>query len=154
MSRRAVVLVALVICLLVATAVLAATLRIPIYVDGEQVPADALLHNGRTYLPVRAIGECLGCEVQWDPDTKAVYITREGAADTRSPDQATMATEVEPPRTAQLTQQVAKKDLVHITNTGTKYHRAGCRYLSKSDIPIEQSDAIERGYEPCKVCKP
>jgi endonuclease YncB( thermonuclease family) len=45
-------------------------------------------------------------------------------------------------------------DIVHITLTGRKYHRAGCRYLSKSDIPISRQEAIARGYEPCKVCRP
>jgi hypothetical protein len=84
MSRRAVALIALVVCLLVATAAFAATLRIPVYVDGQQVPADALLRNGRAYLPVRAVGEALGCEVHWDSYTKAVHITRGAAAQTQS----------------------------------------------------------------------
>ncbi len=44
--------------------------------------------------------------------------------------------------------------IVYITNTGSKYHRDGCRYLSKSQIPISLSDAKARGYEPCKVCNP
>jgi micrococcal nuclease len=43
---------------------------------------------------------------------------------------------------------------VHITNTGEKYHLAGCRYLSKSDIPISLSEAKVRGYTPCSVCSP
>lgn len=42
--------------------------------------------------------------------------------------------------------------VVHITRTGHKYHLAGCRYLSRSDIPISLSDAIAQGYEPCKIC--
>lgn len=42
----------------------------------------------------------------------------------------------------------------YITRTGAKYHRAGCRYLSKSMIPISLQDAKARGYEPCSVCKP
>lgn len=42
---------------------------------------------------------------------------------------------------------------VYITKTGAKYHRDGCRYLSKSRIPISLSDA-KRGYEPCSVCNP
>lgn len=46
------------------------------------------------------------------------------------------------------------EDTVYITKTGEKYHRAECRYLSKSKIPIKKSDAIAKGYEPCKVCKP
>ncbi len=43
---------------------------------------------------------------------------------------------------------------VHITKTGTKYHKAGCRYLSKSDYTITLKEAKERGYDACKVCKP
>lgn len=42
---------------------------------------------------------------------------------------------------------------VHVTRTGAKYHRAGCRYL-KSDIPMELKEAIKRGYTPCSVCCP
>lgn len=43
---------------------------------------------------------------------------------------------------------------VHITNTGTKYHAAGCRYLKDSDIEVPLSEAKDRGYTPCSVCKP
>ncbi|MDQ7094244.1 hypothetical protein REC12_11650 [Desulfosporosinus sp. PR] len=43
---------------------------------------------------------------------------------------------------------------VYITKTGKKYHRDGCRYLSKSRIPISLSDAESEGYEPCSVCNP
>ena len=43
---------------------------------------------------------------------------------------------------------------VYITKTGDKYHRAGCRYLSKSQIAISKSDAIGSGYSPCSVCNP
>ena len=45
-------------------------------------------------------------------------------------------------------------DIVYITRTGTKFHRAGCRYLRHSAIPIRRSDAIAQGYEPCSVCRP
>lgn len=43
---------------------------------------------------------------------------------------------------------------VYITKTGAKYHRAGCRYLSKSCIPISLEEAKKRGYGPCSVCNP
>ena len=43
---------------------------------------------------------------------------------------------------------------VYITNTGEKYHRSGCRYLSKSKISISLSKAKAEGYTPCSVCKP
>jgi hypothetical protein len=42
---------------------------------------------------------------------------------------------------------------VYVTRTGTKYHRDGCRYLSKSKIPMSLKEAAKR-YEPCKVCRP
>lgn len=47
-----------------------------------------------------------------------------------------------------------KNITVYITNTGTKYHRANCRYLRKSKIPISLEEAKAEGYTPCKVCKP
>ena len=42
---------------------------------------------------------------------------------------------------------------VYGTRTGSKYHKAGCRYLSKSAIPMKLKDAAAR-YAPCGVCKP
>jgi endonuclease YncB( thermonuclease family) len=42
--------------------------------------------------------------------------------------------------------------VVYITETGSKYHNYGCRYL-KSSIPIKLSEASTR-YTPCSVCKP
>ena len=41
---------------------------------------------------------------------------------------------------------------VYITQTGKKYHRDGCGYLSKSKIPISLSKAKEQGYTPCSRC--
>ncbi len=47
-----------------------------------------------------------------------------------------------------------KTRTVYITRTGSKYHRAGCRYLRQSCIPVKLSVAISQGYEPCSVCDP
>ncbi len=49
--------------------------------------------------------------------------------------------------------QQSSGETVYITKTGAKYHRAGCRYLSKSSIPIPLSEAV-KSYSPCSVCKP
>lgn len=43
---------------------------------------------------------------------------------------------------------------VHITETGSKYHSAGCRYLSRSDIVVSIGEAESRGCTPCSVCDP
>jgi competence protein ComEC len=42
--------------------------------------------------------------------------------------------------------------IVYVTATGECYHRGGCRYLSKSHIPIRLKTAKARGYRPCRVC--
>lgn len=42
---------------------------------------------------------------------------------------------------------------VYITRTGSKYHRAGCRYLRQSKIAISLSEA-KKYYDPCSVCNP
>ena len=41
---------------------------------------------------------------------------------------------------------------VYVTETGTKYHKAGCRYLNRSKIRKRLSEARNAGYEPCSVC--
>ncbi len=42
---------------------------------------------------------------------------------------------------------------VYVTRTGGKYHRAGCRYLRRSQIPVLLEDA-RQGYTPCSICRP
>jgi len=44
-------------------------------------------------------------------------------------------------------------DTVYVTNTGAKYHRAGCSSLRHSSIPMALKDAAVR-YQPCKICSP
>jgi hypothetical protein len=48
----------------------------------------------------------------------------------------------------------AQAQTVYITKTGEKYHKDGCRYLSKSKITTTVPDARSSGYTPCSVCKP
>ena len=42
-------------------------------------------------------------------------------------------------------------DLVYVTKTGSKYHIEGCRFLSRSRIPMKREEAAAR-YELCSVC--
>jgi hypothetical protein len=42
---------------------------------------------------------------------------------------------------------------VYVTKTGQKYHRDGCRYLSRSRIPMSLAEAAKR-FSPCSVCRP
>jgi membrane-associated protease RseP (regulator of RpoE activity) len=55
--------------------------HIKIFVNGEEVVGDVLLINDRTFLPVRAISEALGADVQWDaklglPSNAGLTITK------------------------------------------------------------------------------
>jgi micrococcal nuclease len=43
-------------------------------------------------------------------------------------------------------------NIVYITKTGKKYHRDGCRSLSRSKIEISLQDAKSQGYDACKIC--
>jgi micrococcal nuclease len=61
-----------------------------------------------------------------------------------------------PPLQAPAPQQQAqtKEQTVYITKTGKKYHRATCRYLSRSKISTSLKEAKANGYGPCSVCNP
>ncbi len=42
---------------------------------------------------------------------------------------------------------------VYVTRYGARYHQKTCRY-AKISYPISLKDAVEQGYQACKVCKP
>lgn len=43
---------------------------------------------------------------------------------------------------------------VYVTQTGERYHRAGCRYLRGGGVPLSLAEAQRRGLTACGVCKP
>jgi hypothetical protein len=54
-------------------------------VNGTNTPIDSTnskvvpeIINGRTMLPLRFVTENLGCQLQWDPNTKTITITYQG----------------------------------------------------------------------------
>lgn len=63
---------------------------ISVYIDDQKLepkdangkPVEVFTYNGTTYLPVRAIAEALGKNVQWDGKTQSVYLGQHGAAST------------------------------------------------------------------------
>ena len=106
--------------------------NIAIYVNGQKVTPEVepFIYNSRTVVPLRFISEALNKEVKWDSVNNRIDIN-------------------------DVSQNNSQDDpIVYITKTGSKYHRAGCRYLSQSCIPIKLSDAIAQGYTPCSVCNP
>lgn len=46
-----------------------------VYVNGERVEGNVILEDGTTYLPVRAVSEAMGANVEWDEDTRSVFVT-------------------------------------------------------------------------------
>ena len=56
-----------------------------IFVDGKELQptdikgndVDAFIYEGTTYVPLRAVGEALGAEVNWNSETKTVYLNSE-----------------------------------------------------------------------------
>jgi micrococcal nuclease len=50
-------------------------------------------------------------------------------------------------------QSAEASETVYVTRTGQAYHRAGCRSLSKSQIPMTLEEAAAR-YRPCSICRP
>lgn len=61
---------------------------VSIYIDDQKLdakdangkPVEVFTYNGTTYLPVRAIAEALGKNVQWDGKTQSVYLGQHGTA--------------------------------------------------------------------------
>ncbi|OPL07405.1 MAG: hypothetical protein AVO33_05730 [delta proteobacterium ML8_F1] len=43
------------------------------------------------------------------------------------------------------------ESLLYVTDTGSKFHRFGCRHLNQSMIPLPASEALVN-FSPCGVC--
>lgn len=52
----------------------------------------------------------------------------------------------------QLQPTLATGEVVYVTRTGSKYHRATCRSLRRSKIELDPGH--EHDYDACKICKP
>ncbi|MDD5017792.1 MAG: hypothetical protein PHO15_06820 [Eubacteriales bacterium] len=48
----------------------------------------------------------------------------------------------------------ANEDIVYVTESGTKYHKQDCSYLTSSKIPVSLEQAIQEGKKPCSRCFP
>lgn len=70
------------------------------------------------------------------------------------PTDETEETEEQETTKAELSAEDQQGETVYITNTGTKYHRDGCRFLSKSKIAVLLEQIDMEKYAPCSVCNP
>ena len=55
------------------------------------------------------------------------------------------------PATPSPTQPV-RIEMVHVTKSGTCYHRAGCSSLDRSDFLESRQEAVHQGLRPCPKC--
>lgn len=73
-NRR--ILTILVSILIIVTGVVAyADSDVRVYVNGMRVNESVLMHNDRTYIPLRAVGEAMGADVVWDGASRSAYIS-------------------------------------------------------------------------------
>ena len=109
-----------------------------IFVNGEVVAIDpnnsearVFQRDDRTYIPVRAISEALGCDVFWDGASNAIYITNNGG--TANPTQPTTPTPSATPASPTpipfsnslkkgMTDKEFNEALVIATNIASKYY--------------------------------
>lgn len=97
----------------------------------EEVKADvpAQIINDRTYLPVRAVSEALGCSVEWDGQARTINIKT-------------------------FEKEEVKIETVYIGETGNEYHKyRNCTKLpNNSGAGMPYDFAVNQGRTPCALC--
>lgn len=48
---------------------------VKVYVNGMRVNQPAYIQDGSTYIPLRAVSEAMGAEVEWDAKTRSAYVS-------------------------------------------------------------------------------
>lgn len=82
------------------------------------------------------IGKTAGYDIGYDAGYESGH--KDGISDTK----------------AQYAKSPTRGVTVYITVSGSKYHKKGCSYLSKSAIPVSIIEAKEEGYTACSRCHP
>src|SRR5574343_1231874 len=58
---------------------------VKVQIDGENLNANTILYNGTTYLPMRAVAEAVGKDVEWNQSTMTANITDKNNTDATLP---------------------------------------------------------------------
>jgi hypothetical protein len=134
---------------------------IRIFVDGKQVdPRDAngasaepFIINGTTYLPVRAVAEALGMEVNWDSASKSVPIGTPPASQTATP-QSSAAPPSEPSKPPEPVLSPAETALKKwLSNKGTDFKLVMESYFGEGTKVFLSTDGGKLVMEISKVTK-
>lgn len=89
--------------------------------------------------------------ITWEP--RDVTPKPQETARPAAPATGPPAVPTSPQSLAPIQEPAPKAITVYVTKSGSKYHRAGCRYLRKSAIPLSLDEA-KRRYSPCSECGP
>ncbi|NLE11223.1 MAG: hypothetical protein GX630_06920 [Actinobacteria bacterium] len=110
--------------------------------------------------PMEAVAESTQTEQSSSTEATA-SVTTTGRTSTTTAGQATTTTTVKPTTsttmatTTTVAATVVDEDIiVYRTDTGKKYHRAGCQHLAKSKHAITLAEAKALGLGPCGTCHP
>lgn len=98
-----------------------------VYVNGMRIHENVIMSDDRTYIPLRAVSEALGAEVEWDEESNSAYIsfTEEDAV-------AKVVADVSP-SVVTIVGNYASTDAVHTYNNPTM-HGSGVIYKSNGHI--------------------
>ena len=92
-------------------------------------------------------------QVQEDTETNSEATTDAEEETNEKVEQESQEAEAAVSETASATSDSEQEGItVYITDTGKKYHREGCQYLSESCKPISLSAAEKMNYKPCSRC--
>jgi len=117
--------------------------------NSQQITSDtvAVVQDGLTYLPIRAVLEAFGAQVSWDKTSQTVVVVT---------NIETTTTPAPTPTVNNSNGTVTKVDAVFAGNSSThKYHELTCRYVEQIDADnLEYFKTAPQGYDACKVCNP
>ncbi len=57
---------------------------IKLYLNGNRVDKEVIIVDGTSYLPVRAVSEALGLEVQWDGNNRTIYLSNDDTSKSKT----------------------------------------------------------------------
>lgn len=125
-------------------------------INGQAAVIDvpAQIVNGRTYIPLRFVGEALGDNVVWSGATRTITVTRGDGIPKFQP-APVGGTEPFPAPSP-----VAPGEGQYVGSIDSdKYHYPKCRHaeniLPQNEIWFtDVTDAKSKGYVPCGVCRP
>lgn len=108
--------------------------NIKVVVDGREVQfgvdstgkiIEPFIYNGTTYLPIRAVGEALGKQVQWDQNTKTAFL---GDGQVITGESQKVLTEVMPPFTKSRVTVTTKNDTRNEIDLAGKIYNNGISF--------------------------